>query len=271
MIKETEKRGITLRKSFAAIPILKDEGIDISLWLSAIENDSHMGGVQIFIGDSYKEELGKLGIKLEPNTAVRYDLVGEYDEIDKAAAFLQADAKLRNIDFIPLIAQLNYDIVSEKATDGLLYLKEDIINPSSHSDYETLLDTYVDNLHCGGKHLIIIDPYIFPKNYDADYMDLLGNVIAFSKAAKVTFITAKEYDVNIFPYVKSKNPSIDFRLVLNDEFHDRFWYCAESNEALSFGTSLNGIGRKFSRIDKLREDEVAIIKTEVERILGTST
>ncbi|MFH2141276.1 MAG: hypothetical protein ABIJ97_02550 [Bacteroidota bacterium] len=117
--------------------------------------------------------------------------------------------------------------------------------------------------------LIIIDSYIFPKNYDTDYPDLLIDILKkyIPQLTKLTFITKSKFDQplqsDIFNKIKNINTSISVDLKHTDLFHDRFWLSSPDSKGSFIGTSLNGLGKKFTLIDYIDIDDVKQIFTEL--------
>ena len=96
--------------------------------------------------------------------------------------------------------------------------------------------------------LLIIDPYLFCKNSKDDYKKLLQNILIQSQCRSLKIITDKSnYDESFFRETeKVINKSI--QLIDTRDFHDRFWIANECKGFIS-GTSLNGVGKKYSSIN----------------------
>lgn len=111
------------------------------------------------------------------------------------------------------------------------------------------------------KDLLIIDPYIFPKNYAPNYVDILCKLIeCFTNIENITFITQKKHNLeikkNILARLKSNGKRT--KIIKSDDFHDRSWIISE-NEGVSFGTSINGLGKSHSIIMPLQPEDAAAI------------
>lgn len=103
--------------------------------------------------------------------------------------------------------------------------------------------------------LLIIDPYLFCKNSKDDYKKLLQNILIQSQCRSLKIITDKSnYDESFFRETeKVINKSI--QLIDTRDFHDRFWIANECKGFIS-GTSLNGVGKKYSSINIMDEEDV---------------
>jgi hypothetical protein len=109
--------------------------------------------------------------------------------------------------------------------------------------------------------LLIIDPYIFPSNPDADYINYLGKVFgtAIGNIARIEIVTKPSRDLiteaAFLTMVSGVKPTVTRRIKYTNDFHDRFWI-ADGARGVFVGTSLNGIGRRYSIADYIREQDV---------------
>lgn len=117
--------------------------------------------------------------------------------------------------------------------------------------------------------LIIIDNYVFPNNCDTDY---INNFALLFQGLPNTFksliiITKPSYNQTLFNDFKTQFPNSQFQINIktSSEFHDRFWIVDES-KGLFVGTSLNGIGKKYSLADYLDKDDIKIIVDELKTL-----
>lgn len=120
------------------------------------------------------------------------------------------------------------------------------------------------NLNASGKRVLITDPYLFPTNPHSTYQSEIVTLLKGLGATQVIYCAKSKRNDAFFQQVSSilqaDGITLDFSDKL-DECHDRFWYCPETEKCVVFGTSLNGIGRKISRIDMLSNDEVSVLKS----------
>lgn len=123
-----------------------------------------------------------------------------------------------------------------------------------------------------GNSLIIIDRYIFPKKYDVDYPDFLIDILKkyFSKLNRITFITSASYNqkvqTQIFAGIHKHNRKINIAMKHSEDFHDRFWISPRNRKGVFMGTSLNGLGKKYTLIDYMSDGDVREITNEIKKI-----
>ena len=72
------------------------------------------------------------------------------DMADKIEAEIKDYARCINILIHDVRAKLDYDIICKKATEGLLYITEDVVMPNGISDMEAFLYPYIDQLQSSG-------------------------------------------------------------------------------------------------------------------------
>ena len=65
--------------------------------------------------------------------------------------------------------------------------------------------------------------------------------------------------------IQKINTSIKVSQKYTDDFHDRFWII-DDKKGLFIGTSLNGIGKRYSLIDYLQDSDVANITLRYKQI-----
>lgn len=123
---------------------------------------------------------------------------------------------------------------------------------------------YIQAIQTENDELLIIDPYLFSEREDSDYSDMLTRILKSSNAKRIIIITnksGKRFNAKLWDKVKQSLCTVgivDIELVDSDKFHDRFWIFNRRKGFLC-GTSLNGIGKKFSLIAMLEEDDVKSI------------
>jgi hypothetical protein len=151
--------------------------------------------------------------------------------------------------------------LSSRKLAELLLSKVDV---SNQKNYERLVGTLRSMLIAlaPSRSLILIDNYIFPRNlpdkqgYLRMFKDIFGPVVGSVK--EVRFVTLPTHDKSLYQDVTqlliSFNPQLLVRCSTTRDFHDRFWIADEA-KGLLIGTSLNGIGRKYSVVDNLRDED----------------
>ena len=122
-------------------------------------------------------------------------------------------------------------------------------------------------LDAGNKTVIVTDPYLFTKS-DTDYESDLTDILKSLAASKILFCTNNnKNDQSFFQRVQSALIGHQCKLILNQaltDCHDRFWYCTESDKAVVFGTSLNGLCKRICRVDALSDAETNELKKELQ-------
>ncbi|WP_336929335.1 hypothetical protein [Acinetobacter tandoii] len=120
--------------------------------------------------------------------------------------------------------------------------------------------------------LIIIDPYFLKKKPNESLeevqsrLDLFEAMISQVKngLTMIRIITAqnninRDYEQQFRVRMQSINPNIEISHHCTNEIHDRFWINPINKKGLVIGTSLNGILKKYSFFDNLRDDDVGEI------------
>ena len=121
-----------------------------------------------------------------------------------------------------------------------------------------------DSLH-------IIDPYLYPSNYDQDYIaDFVEIFKASIKACNhIKICTLQNRNSNLEQQIENQihtiNPQISIEKKYSNVFHDRFWI-ADNERGVFVGTSLNGIGRRYAVVDYLQEEDAKEIVNRYNQI-----
>ena len=120
-----------------------------------------------------------------------------------------------------------------KGENNHIYFKGEI-----YDAYSLLLDI----LNKAKKEIIIIDNYI-----DKNILDIL------SKINKKIIIITNDY--NNSDYEKYKSQYNNIRLIINNDFHDRF-IIIDKKELYHSGASFKDLGKKCFQINKIEEDKI---------------
>ena len=114
---------------------------------------------------------------------------------------------------------------------------------------------YIEQIEGIKGDLLIIDPYLFCKKASAEYKIMLQAILAESNYSSLMVITDKAHFDDTFFEETKKALGKEIQIIFSEEFHDRFWI---ANECCGFiaGTSLNGIGKKYSSINIMDKDDV---------------
>lgn len=145
---------------------------------------------------------------------------------------------------------------NRKSQETLLkYLLRKSLNPTEIKD---IFKEFLDSIDIEDE-LIIIDPYLFPKSRDRDYKTILLSIIKtqIDKVNKLKVITPDKFDPDLKDEIEIElrqlKSTITFHHKISNEFHDRFWL--SNKKGLLVGTSLNGVGKKYSLINNLAQSD----------------
>ncbi len=117
------------------------------------------------------------------------------------------------------------------------------------------------------KNLTIIDPYMFakPRYPDPDYeVDFCSLIIPFlRKCDELTLIYSKQnFDSllhkSVLTNIKNNLSSLKITEKVSNDFHDRCWI-VDDKRGFFVGTSLSGIGKRYSITDYLSDEDIAEI------------
>ena len=174
----------------------------------------------------------------------------------------EIDTEMRDI-MGKLIKELDDETFNEVInTSGCneYFTEEVLLDNISDDDIVNKFNCYLEQIKSEGADLVIIDPYIL-SGTDLNYTNTLINILKKAKAKKYTIITDQNniYNTsknNIQKDIQKEIPNIE--IIFTKKIHDRFWIC---NRKTGFyvGTSLNGIGRKLTLINLLKESEITAI------------
>lgn len=128
------------------------------------------------------------------------------------------------------------------------------------------LAEYILKIKPKDKDLIIIDPYIFPMNYNDEYKKLIIHLLEVSQFKKLKVIThSSNFNRELYDEIKSRFEN-KITVVFSKDFHDRFWISNEKY-GIVVGTSLNGIGSKICMINEIDSEDVKDIIKHVKHEL----
>lgn len=158
------------------------------------------------------------------------------------------------------LAQYNatLEIFENGIPENYIILQEELLFQNmTLEEKKKKIDDYISKINLSNEDIIvIIDPYLFPKNSTDEYVDYLIDSLNRLNFSKLIIITNnKSFDVSTFENVKSQLYSENISIYFSDNYHDRFWI-SDCGKGFTIGTSLNGVGKKISRISFLEDDEV---------------
>jgi hypothetical protein len=148
---------------------------------------------------------------------------------------------------------------------------EDLTTPSTPPEkIESLLLRYLSNIGID-KELIIIDPYFFPATIEDSYPEMISKIIQefASTLVNLRVVTAKHGKAfstqtkSIVEHeIRQACPAITISHTTSNFLHDRFWISNNRKKGVVTGTSLNGLGKKYSIVDFLNDEDVEAIVSD---------
>lgn len=149
---------------------------------------------------------------------------------------------------------------------------EGVISPSiSIDEIESIFRKFVEGI-CVSSQLIVIDPYFFAENKVYDIYDLFFRILSTASGAlKKMIIVHDNNKVNkgaveyFSKKLSEKYPKAVLVRAVTNTFHDRFWINPVAGKGIIVGTSLNGIGKKISVVDKLSDSDTKNIILELNK------
>ncbi len=144
-----------------------------------------------------------------------------------------------------------------------------VVKGMTRSQIVNIFQEYMNKLY-PFKKIIIIDQYIFPYKHDSDYLRLLIDILIpyMGSLSEICFIT-KHHNIEVFNQFKKQirrfNRCCRISLKENGDFHDRFWVFDDTH-VLLVGTSLNGLGKTYCLIDKVKETDSRDLIAAIEKI-----
>lgn len=133
---------------------------------------------------------------------------------------------------------------------------------TSEADVQALLQAFMAALS-PMTDLVIVDPYFFARS-DTGYPQLvervlqpvlpgLRNLTVVTLPNNVSAVTLSD----VTNLLTSSAPHLSIVHKTSNAFHDRFWIDPVSGKGFITGTSLNGLGRKYSLVDHLQSPDAA--------------
>jgi hypothetical protein len=111
----------------------------------------------------------------------------------------------------------------------------------------------------GATSILVTDPFFFHVPGDTNteaYIADIFKVLPLSSLKQLTIIHSKPKDTSAIPIFKESLPtSIKLKLLRDSSIHDRIWIVNE-NKAYLVGTSFGGLGRKYSFILPLPDEDL---------------
>ncbi|KIP51242.1 hypothetical protein [Leucobacter komagatae] len=125
------------------------------------------------------------------------------------------------------------------------------------------------------RELAITDPYLFTNRrvkdadaYAASLVRIMSPLLT-NEVTVIAVVSEKQTDDRVQGAVtaalKLAAPDAVLRVVVSEDFHDRFWI-ADRETGVIMGTSLNKIGGKIFFMDKLSNEDVRAVVHELDEI-----
>ena len=115
--------------------------------------------------------------------------------------------------------------------------------------------------------IVVTDRYLFPnfkaKKHENKYEKDLLTLLEGCGVKKIIYCSDKIDNLGLYRRVVNTLSQKSIAVTHNkkiEKFHDRFWYCPETEKCICFGTSLNGIGKAICLISELEESDVITLK-----------
>lgn len=143
--------------------------------------------------------------------------------------------------------------------DDQIFCEETLWREMTEDEKTAKMQKFFNTIGTNGNELIIIDPYLAPKNESYEYFSFLTNILNSSNASNIIIYTNTAK--NDLDRIKG-DLNMPLRVINTTHFHDRFWI-ANNEKGFLTGTSLNGIGKRFSLIQTLDAEDVEAILNEV--------
>jgi hypothetical protein len=162
---------------------------------------------------------------------------------------------------------------------SLVRLPEAVL-PKTDTSNEAVFDLLVGTLRsklmdlAPSQSLILIDNYIFPPNVrdKQGYLEMFENIFGpvVGSVKEVRFVTSPNHYDNLLyqdvaQLLRSLNPQLLVECSTTRDFHDRLWI-ADETKGLFIGTSLNGIGKRYSLVDNMSNEDTKTIVDELRRL-----
>lgn len=174
-------------------------------------------------------------------------------------------------DYITRIPNKEVDLAWENyiAENNYQYIEEAVGNKNmTLSEKISFLSQELLNIGSKGNKLTIFDPYLFPRKYDNDYINLFLGIIREAEVSSLKLITdSRKCDITLRDNIIQRAP-VPVSVYYSEYIHDRWWIVENVKKGILCGTSLNGIGKdKLSTITSLSEDDVEKIINDSSNII----
>lgn len=159
---------------------------------------------------------------------------------------------------------------SDKISPDLAISMEDILSQStSLFDAGTRLREAIRRQR-PTKSIDVVDAYIFPKKHDSDYFDFFFEVFSscFRQVKEIRIFTKRDHNKALAKKIKDRVRSElgkNINIIHTSDFHDRFWVVDDAR-GVYIGTSLSGVGRKYTLFSDLSTEDARDIVEALSKI-----
>ncbi|MCC0782870.1 hypothetical protein IR152_07185 [Clostridioides sp. ES-S-0108-01] len=117
--------------------------------------------------------------------------------------------------------------------------------------------------------MVIIDPYLIPRNYNDEFKELFKYILSISKFSSPSLIVDRSAFNSDLCDELIDGFHDKVKIYYSSDYHDRFWI-SSSHKGFKIGTSANGVGKKISSINRIDDYEinqlVTLLKTKFDDI-----
>ena len=142
--------------------------------------------------------------------------------------------------------------------DNQLFCEETLWVNMTNEEKTSKMMKYFNIIETAGNELTIIDAYLAPKGEENDYFVFLSKILNATMASKIIVYT--QTSQNNLERIRG-DLDMPLEIVNTSHFHDRFWLT--QRKGFLTGTSFNGIGKRFSVIYELTDEDVSAIINEI--------
>jgi len=151
-------------------------------------------------------------------------------------------------------------------------LEEVVAKGAAQNQIINVMHKYLDKIGIDTE-LIIIDPYFLSSTNDSTYTQTIDMVLAryISVIDDLIFITnPNKVDHSIKNTIRnnliSRKSTLNIQFKTSTDYHDRFWISNQRTSGILTGTSINGYGKKYALIDRLKKVDVSKIINSLQTV-----
>lgn len=157
------------------------------------------------------------------------------------------------------------ELIVEKGQTALLkeelLLEHLVVTGTPQNIIVKILQRYLDKVEIDNE-LIIVDPYLYPSRHPANYSQFVIDILSkyLPTITDLRLVTASNYNRTIKTQIETDlqnlRPGLRISHQTSDDYHDRYWISKGREKGIIIGTSLNGLGNKYSLVDRLNTTDV---------------